>query len=136
VNGFISDGQLLKNFHNELSHPILRILIGSKEIEIESESSLRKFIVKVHSTSRMWKFIVKVLGRFLLQNFHNELSLPIFRFPATFHTYKPSINLSNYSYNVGLAHEFADVREIVVDCRDCEHLMALRIGVYCYAGSC
>jgi hypothetical protein len=33
-----SDGQLLKNFHNELSHPILRILIGYKEIE--SESSL------------------------------------------------------------------------------------------------
>ena len=92
-----SDGQLLKNFHNELSHPILRILIGSKEIE--SESSLWKFIVKVHSTSRMWKFIVKVLGRFLLQNFHNELSLPIFRFPATFYTYKPSINLSNYSQN-------------------------------------
>jgi hypothetical protein len=33
-----NDGQLLKNFHNELSLPILRILIGSKEIE--SESSL------------------------------------------------------------------------------------------------
>ena len=49
---------------------------------------------------------MKVLGRFSLQNFHNELSLPIFRFPATFHTYKPSINLSsqntndhNYNYN-------------------------------------
>ena len=33
-----NDGQLLKNFHNELSLPISRILIGSKEIE--SESSL------------------------------------------------------------------------------------------------
>jgi hypothetical protein len=35
-------------------------------------------------------------------------------------------------YNVGWAHEFADVWKIVVDCRDCERLMALRIVVYRY----
>jgi hypothetical protein len=44
--------------------------------------------------------------------------------------------LGRTPYNVGIAHEFADEREIVVDCRDCERLMALRIGVYCYAASC
>jgi hypothetical protein len=38
ITSYGSDGQLLKNFHNELSLPILRILIGSREIE--SESSL------------------------------------------------------------------------------------------------
>jgi hypothetical protein len=31
-----SHGQLQQNFHNELSLPILRILIGSKEIDIDS----------------------------------------------------------------------------------------------------
>jgi hypothetical protein len=38
LSSHTNDGQLLKNFHNELSLPISRILIGSKEIE--SESSL------------------------------------------------------------------------------------------------
>jgi hypothetical protein len=46
------------------------------------------------------------------------------------------MNWGHNPYNVGWAQAFADVRDVVVDRRDCERLMALRIGVYCYAGSC
>jgi hypothetical protein len=73
---YISDGQLLKNFHNDLSLPISCILIGSKEIE--SESSLWKFIAKVHwqvgCESSLWKFWVDFRSRTFTMNFHFRFS--------------------------------------------------------------
>jgi hypothetical protein len=69
-------------------------------------NSMSKFIVK-HCQISSNKLDVRVhcqsFSQFLVQNFNNEISLLIFQFPATFHTYniKPQaeipMNLSNYN---------------------------------------